>query len=112
MYYIFVNRALIFFLRHLLIFIFIKESKEAKLVIPLARLNICLAPAKMNMDNCMQFTFIEEGVTKHIFVSHDKAEGLIDWYMGVRRCKLIALMRAYPSAPEAEVFFFAILSLF
>ncbi|KAB7494466.1 Arf-GAP with dual PH domain-containing protein 1, partial [Armadillidium nasatum] len=49
------------------------------------------------------FTFIEEGVTRHVFVTHENGEVLIDWYMAIRYAKLLTLRRAYPTASEAEL---------
>ncbi|KAL7640775.1 UNVERIFIED_CONTAM: hypothetical protein RMT77_009050 [Armadillidium vulgare] len=80
-----------------------EDSKEPKISIPLPKLNICLSPPKMNLENSMQLTFIEEGVTRHVFVTHEKGEVLIDWYMAIRHAKLLTLRRAYPMASEAEL---------
>ncbi|XP_066152068.1 arf-GAP with dual PH domain-containing protein 1-like [Euwallacea fornicatus] len=86
---------------------FITEYKEPKLpkaVLRISELNVVLAPEKMNVHPySLQITFLKDGTTRHIYVYHEKAEEITNWYMAIRCAKLHRLQVAYPSASESEL---------
>ncbi|KAK3888492.1 hypothetical protein Pcinc_007451 [Petrolisthes cinctipes] len=79
------------------------NSKEPKASIPIANVNVCLAPIKMKHDTGMQLTYLSDGSTRHIYVYHESGETIIHWYNAIRNIKLNLLMVAYPSVSAEEV---------
>ncbi|KAF4518315.1 hypothetical protein B566_EDAN009103 [Ephemera danica] len=65
-------------------------------------LNVAFAPEKLDNQNSFQITFIKDGLTRHIYVMHNDAEVIVNWYMAIRCVKLHRLQVAYPSVSETE----------
>nr|CAD7592195.1 unnamed protein product [Timema genevievae] len=81
----------------------IKEKKEPKAVIRLSELNVAFIPEKTNIPNSLQLSFLKDGSTRHIYIYHQDAEVIINWYMAIRCAKLHRLQIAYPAVSESEV---------
>ncbi|CAG9824151.1 unnamed protein product [Phaedon cochleariae] len=82
---------------------FVRENREPKAVLRISELNVVFAPEKIGHPNSLQLTFLKDGTTRHIYVSHDEGEVIINWYMAVRCAKLHRLQVAYPSASEHDL---------
>lgn len=82
---------------------YVKESKDAKAQLRISELNVAFAPPKIGQPNSMQLTYMKEGSTRHIYVYHDDAEVITNWYMAIRCAKLHRLQIAFPSANEEEL---------
>ncbi|XP_049874749.1 arf-GAP with dual PH domain-containing protein 1-like isoform X2 [Pectinophora gossypiella] len=81
----------------------VNENKEPKGVLRLSELNVAFAPAKIGHMNSMQLTYMKDGTTRHIYVYHDDAEKINNWYTAIRCAKLHLLQVAFPSAPQSEL---------
>nr|CAD7413737.1 unnamed protein product [Timema cristinae] len=81
----------------------IKEKKEPKAVIRLSELNVAFTPEKTNIPNSLQLSFLKDGSTRHIYIYHQDAEVIINWYMAIRCAKLHRLQIAYPAVSESEL---------
>ncbi|XP_055920081.1 arf-GAP with dual PH domain-containing protein 1-like [Eupeodes corollae] len=81
----------------------VKESKDPKAVLRISELNVAFAPRKTGHQNSLQFTYMKDGSTRHIYVYHDEPEVINNWYMAVRCAKLHRLQVAFPSASENEL---------
>jgi Arf-GAP with dual PH domain-containing protein len=84
---------------------FILQKKEPKAILNVIDLNMAFAPPKLEHPNALQISFIKDGLTRHIYVSHNDAEEIVKWYTAIRCVKLHRLLVAYPSASESEVRF-------
>ncbi|XP_060519852.1 arf-GAP with dual PH domain-containing protein 1-like [Cylas formicarius] len=82
---------------------FVMEHKDPKAVLKISDINVVLAPEKVSYPNSMQFTFLKDGTTRHIYVYHDEGEVVMNWYMAIRCAKLHRLQVAYPSASEHDL---------
>lgn len=83
---------------------YVKESKDPKAVLRISDINIAFAPAKIGHNNSMQLSFMNGGgSTRHIYVYHDDAGIINNWYMAIRCAKLHRLQIAYPSANERDL---------
>lgn len=82
---------------------FVRENKEPKAILRLSELNVVFAPEKMNYPASLQFTFLKDGSTRHIYLYHEDPEVVTNWYMAIRCAKLHRLQVAYPSANEADL---------
>ncbi|PSN29500.1 hypothetical protein C0J52_26922 [Blattella germanica] len=78
------------------------QKKDPKAVLRISELNVAFAPQKTGNLNSLQFTFLKDGTTRHIYVYHDDPTVIVNWYMAIRCAKLHRLMVAYPSANESE----------
>ncbi|KAJ9578517.1 hypothetical protein L9F63_005246 [Diploptera punctata] len=81
----------------------VKEKKDPKAVLRVSELNVAFAPEKTGNSNSLQLTFLKDGTTRHIYVYHDDAMVIVNWYMAIRCAKLHRLMVAYPTANESEL---------
>lgn len=81
----------------------VKEHKEPKGVLKLSELNVSFAPAKIGHMNSMQLTFMKDGSTRHIYVYHEDAEVINNWYTAIRCAKLHLLQVAFPSTPQSDL---------
>ncbi len=86
-------------------------------------MNVAFAPEKLKPPTSLQLTYINQawiifisfflhlhfnslisqGSTRHIYVYHDDAEVIVEWYMAIRSAKLNLLQVAHPTQPETEV---------
>ncbi|XP_050311797.1 arf-GAP with dual PH domain-containing protein 1-like [Anthonomus grandis grandis] len=84
---------------------YVAEHRDPKAILRVTDINVVLAPEKMINDspNSMQITFLKEGTTRHIFVYHEEAEVIVNWYMAIRCAKLHQLQVAYPSAGDSDL---------
>ncbi|XP_026325192.1 arf-GAP with dual PH domain-containing protein 1-like isoform X2 [Hyposmocoma kahamanoa] len=81
----------------------VNENREPKGVLRLSELNVAFAPAKIGHMNSMQLTFMKDGTTRHIYVYHENAEKINNWYTAIRCAKLHLLQVAFPSAPQSDL---------
>ncbi|CAG9860608.1 unnamed protein product [Phyllotreta striolata] len=82
---------------------FVRENKEPKAILRISEINVVFAPEKTGFPNSLQLTFLKDGTTRHIYVYHDDAEIIVNWYMAIRCAKLHRLQVAYPSASESDL---------
>lgn len=82
---------------------FVKENKEPKAILRISELNVIFAPEKMEHPTSMQFTFLKDGTTRHIYVYHEDPEVITNWYTAIRCAKLNRLQVAYPSISESDL---------
>ncbi|CAG9761654.1 unnamed protein product [Ceutorhynchus assimilis] len=83
---------------------YITEYKDPKAILRISELNVVLSPEKMSpYINSLQITFLKDGTTRHIYVYHDEAEVITNWYMAIRCAKLHRLQVAYPSDSQTEL---------
>ncbi|XP_066992160.1 arf-GAP with dual PH domain-containing protein 1 isoform X2 [Anabrus simplex] len=81
----------------------VKERKDPKAIIRLSELNVAVSPEKVGHMNSLQLSYIKDGSTRHIYVYHDDAESIVNWYMAIRCAKLHRLQVIYPGANESEL---------
>lgn len=81
----------------------VKESREPKAILRISELNVAFAPEKIEHLNSLQLTYMKEGSTRHIYLYHDDAEVISNWYMAIRCAKLHRLQVAFPCATECEL---------
>ncbi|XP_063976521.1 arf-GAP with dual PH domain-containing protein 1-like isoform X2 [Diachasmimorpha longicaudata] len=81
----------------------VKEHKEPKAVLRISELNVAFAPLKIGHQNSLQLSFMKDGSTRHIYVYHEEAEVITNWYLAIRCAKLHRLQVAYPGASENEL---------
>ncbi|KAL3285099.1 hypothetical protein HHI36_019223 [Cryptolaemus montrouzieri] len=82
---------------------FIKEYREPKATLRISELNVVFAPEKVGISTSLQFTFLKDGTTRHIYVYHEEPEIINNWYMAIRCAKLHRLQVAYPSVAEYDL---------
>ncbi|KAK9882706.1 hypothetical protein WA026_022757 [Henosepilachna vigintioctopunctata] len=82
---------------------FIREDREPKATLRISELNVVFAPEKIGINTSLQFTFLKDGTTRHIYVYHEEPEIINNWYMAIRCAKLHRLQVAYPSVPEYDL---------
>lgn len=86
---------------------YVKEEKDPKAILRISELNVVFA-RQFKCDsvhrNCLQISFLSPvNSTRHIFVYHDDAEVVINWYQGIRCAKLHFLQVAHPCSMEADL---------
>lgn len=67
---------------------YVKENKDPKAVLRISELNVVFAPEKVDFPTSLQLTFLKDGTTRHIYVMHEDAELITNWYMAIRCAKL------------------------
>lgn len=86
---------------------YVKEEKSPKAVLRISDINVVFARQfkdDMVHKNCLQITYLSTGnSTRHIFVYHEDAEIIVNWYQAIRCAKLHYLQIAYPNANESEL---------
>lgn len=86
---------------------YVKEEKSPKAILRISELNVVFArqfKTDMVHRNCLQLTYLSPGnSTRHLFVYHDDAEIIVNWYQAIRCAKLHYLQIAYPSANESDL---------
>lgn len=82
---------------------YVKEHREPKAIISISGLNVVFAPPKLEHPYSLQFSYIREGSTRHIYVYHDSPEIIINWFMAIRCAKLHQLQITFPMASDSEL---------
>ncbi|KAI9553247.1 hypothetical protein GHT06_021143 [Daphnia sinensis] len=82
---------------------YVSNKKEPKAEIRILDMNVAFAPEKLKPPTSLQITYINQGSTRHIYVYHDDAEVIVEWYMAIRSAKLNLLQVAHPTLPEMEL---------
>jgi Arf-GAP with dual PH domain-containing protein len=66
-------------------------------------MNVVFAHEKLPTATSLQISYLHQGSTRHIYVYHEDAEVIVDWYMAIRSAKLNLMHVAHPNLTEAEV---------
>jgi hypothetical protein len=84
---------------------YVKETKSPKAIISLQHISLFINPAKMQDLGfpCMQIDHIVNGSTRHIFVYHEDAEVIGQWYQSIMISKLNQYKSIDSSVEESPV---------
>jgi Arf-GAP with dual PH domain-containing protein len=86
---------------------YVKEDKHPKATLRIADLNVVFArqfKKDLVHKNTLQITFLSPAnSTRHIFVYHDDAEVIVNWYHSIRCAKLHYYQTAFPQATESDL---------
>lgn len=85
---------------------FVKEDKNPKAILRVSEINVVFARQfkKDVHKNTIQISYLPPtNSTRHLFLYHDDAEVIVNWYNSIRCCKLSYLQIAYPHANESDL---------
>ncbi|KAM4665236.1 arf-GAP with dual PH domain-containing protein 2 [Discoglossus pictus] len=80
-----------------------EDSKGLKGVIPIMSLNAMFQEEKIRRAHGMEITYVKDGLTRSIFVYHEKGEEIVAWFNVLRAARFNYLKAAFPEVPEAEL---------
>ncbi|CAN9505917.1 unnamed protein product [Ophioblennius macclurei] len=79
------------------------ESKGPKAVIPVKTLNATFQPEKIAHPHGLQITYQDGDHTRNLFVFHERAEEIVNWYTAIRAVRFAYLKTAYPNAKDEDL---------
>ncbi|XP_053713893.1 arf-GAP with dual PH domain-containing protein 1 [Synchiropus splendidus] len=79
------------------------DAKEPKAVIKVDTINATFQPEKMGNPNGLQITYLKDYSTRNIFVYHENAKEIVDWFNSIRAVQLHYMKVAFPGATDAEL---------
>lgn len=83
---------------------YVKEERSPKAILRISELNLVFAFEKTGVKNCLQISYITSAnSTRHLYVYHEDAETIVNWYNAIRCAKLHYFNIAYPSCSENEL---------
>lgn len=85
---------------------YVKEDRNPKATLKISELNVVFArqfKKDLVHKNTLQISYLSANSTRHIFVYHEDAETIVNWYHSIRCCKLHYLQTAYPQATESDL---------
>nr|NP_001071906.1 zinc finger protein [Ciona intestinalis]XP_018673381.1 zinc finger protein isoform X2 [Ciona intestinalis]BAE93292.1 zinc finger protein [Ciona intestinalis] len=79
------------------------DAKEPKQIINLTTLSTSLAPDKINHPHGLQLAFMNDNLTRQIYLYADEAKDAVDWYIVLRASSFHLIRKSYPQLSDAEV---------
>ncbi|XP_030638097.1 arf-GAP with dual PH domain-containing protein 1 [Chanos chanos] len=79
------------------------DAKEPKAVMKVDSMNASFQPQKIGNPNGLQITYLRDYVTRNIFLYHESAKEIVDWFNSIRAVQLHYLKVAFPGASDAEL---------
>ncbi|KAG5832904.1 hypothetical protein ANANG_G00296150 [Anguilla anguilla] len=79
------------------------QTKGPKAVIAVKTLNATFQPEKIGHPHGLQLTYLCEDHTRNLFVYHEDAQEIVNWFCAIRATRLAYLKTAFPMASDSEL---------
>lgn len=70
---------------------------------PIMSLNAMFQCEKMQDEHGLEITYVQDGRTRSIYVTHKNGEEIVTWYNVLRSARFNYLKKAFPDTPEVEL---------
>ncbi|KAM6957555.1 arf-GAP with dual PH domain-containing protein 1-like [Aplochiton taeniatus] len=79
------------------------DAREPKAVMKIPTLNATFQPSKIGHPHGLQITYLKNNSTRNIFVYHEDAKEMVDWFNAIRAARFHFLQVAYPGAHNSDL---------
>lgn len=80
-----------------------QDAREPKAMMRIQTLNASFQPNKINHPHGLQITYLKDNSTRNIFVYHEDAKEMVDWFNALRAARFHYLQVAYPGANDTDL---------
>uniref|UniRef100_A0A3Q0SP27 ArfGAP with dual PH domains 1 n=1 Tax=Amphilophus citrinellus TaxID=61819 RepID=A0A3Q0SP27_AMPCI len=80
-----------------------QDARDPKAVMKIETLNATFQPAKIGNPCGLQITYLKDNSTRNIFVYHNDAKEMVDWFNAIRAARFHYLQVAFPGASDEEL---------
>ncbi|XP_069050761.1 arf-GAP with dual PH domain-containing protein 2 isoform X1 [Lepisosteus oculatus] len=80
-----------------------EESKGPKAIIYIKDLNATFQPDKIGHAHGLQLTYLQDEHTRNIFVYHNDAQEIVNWFNAIRASRFSYLKMAFPTTSSSEL---------
>ncbi|NXL59887.1 ADAP2 protein, partial [Chordeiles acutipennis] len=80
-----------------------KECRSPKAIISIENLNAMFQTEKIQHEHGLQITYNTDGQTRNLFVYHESAKEIVDWFNAIRAARYYYLRTTFPTVPESEL---------